>query len=83
MGEAQEQRVKRGAPLHGPPLPAPPPALPRSHSPPPRICSQILAHNSFEQALSFVLANRLSNATMLPTQLFEIFYKVSCSAWTN
>ncbi len=39
---------------------------------------QILAHSSFEQALSFVLANRLSNATMLPTQLFEIFYKVGC-----
>lgn len=38
--------------------------------------ASILAHNSFEQSLAFVLANRLSNATMLPTQLFEIFHQV-------
>ncbi|KAG1671705.1 hypothetical protein FOA52_007497 [Chlamydomonas sp. UWO 241] len=38
--------------------------------------ASILAHDTFEQALAFVLANRLSNATMLPTQLFEIFHSV-------
>lgn len=38
--------------------------------------ASILAHDSFVRALAFVLANRLANATMLPTQLFEIFYEV-------
>lgn len=42
--------------------------------------ASILAHKSFEQALAFVLANRLANPTMLPTQLFEIFLEVlKCS----
>lgn len=36
----------------------------------------ILAHDSFERALAFVLSNRLANAVMLPTQLFETFYAV-------
>ncbi|GMH44847.1 hypothetical protein BSKO_12799 [Bryopsis sp. KO-2023] len=38
--------------------------------------ASILAHKSFDRALAFVLANRLANATMLPTQLFEIFLDV-------
>eukprot|EP00195_Chlamydomonas_chlamydogama_P012263 CAMPEP_0202902354 /NCGR_PEP_ID=MMETSP1392-20130828/16805_1 /ASSEMBLY_ACC=CAM_ASM_000868 /TAXON_ID=225041 /ORGANISM="Chlamydomonas chlamydogama, Strain SAG 11-48b" /LENGTH=402 /DNA_ID=CAMNT_0049589103 /DNA_START=281 /DNA_END=1489 /DNA_ORIENTATION=+ len=38
--------------------------------------ASILAHDSFEQALAFVLSNRLANTTMLPTQLFEIFHEV-------
>ena len=38
--------------------------------------ASILAHDSFARALAFVLANRLANATMLPTQLFEIFCDV-------
>jgi serine O-acetyltransferase len=38
--------------------------------------ASILAHDSFERALAFVLSNRLANATMLPTQLFEIFLDV-------
>ncbi|CAD7697988.1 unnamed protein product [Ostreobium quekettii] len=38
--------------------------------------ASILAHDSFERALAFVLANRLANATLLPTQLFEIFSEV-------
>eukprot|EP00878_Enallax_costatus_P026007 GHUV01027876.1.p1 GENE.GHUV01027876.1~~GHUV01027876.1.p1 ORF type:complete len:266 (+),score=66.14 GHUV01027876.1:292-1089(+) len=39
----------------------------------------ILAHDSFERALAFVLSNRLANAVMLPTQLFETFYAVLVS----
>lgn len=39
----------------------------------------ILAHDSFERALAFVLSNRLANAVMLPTQLFETFYAVLIS----
>lgn len=35
--------------------------------------TSILAHNSFEKALSFVLSNRLQDATLLSTQLNEIF----------
>lgn len=38
--------------------------------------ASILSHGSFERALSFVLANRLSDATLLPTELFEVFYSV-------
>jgi len=38
--------------------------------------ASILGHESFDRALAFVLANRLSNPTMLPTQLFEIFNEV-------
>ncbi|GFR50325.1 hypothetical protein Agub_g12376, partial [Astrephomene gubernaculifera] len=38
--------------------------------------ASILAHDSFELSLAFVLANRLANSTMLPTQLFEIFHGV-------
>lgn len=41
--------------------------------------ASILAHDSFERALAFVLANRLANAVMLPTQLFEIFHEVLVS----
>jgi serine O-acetyltransferase len=39
----------------------------------------ILAHDSFERALAFVLSNRLANAVMLPTQLFETFHEVLVS----
>lgn len=49
--------------------------------------ASILAHDSFDRALGFVLANRLANATLLPTQLFEIIsnvfmsdYKTLCCA---
>ena len=38
--------------------------------------ASILAHETFERSLAFVLANRLANPTMLPTQLFEIFLGV-------
>ena len=41
--------------------------------------SSILAHESFERSLAFVLANRLATPTMLPTQLFEIFHGVLAS----
>ncbi|KAL2649701.1 hypothetical protein R1flu_017829 [Riccia fluitans] len=35
--------------------------------------ASILAHNCFERSLGFVLANRLKNATLLATQLMDIF----------
>ena len=38
--------------------------------------ASILSHDSFERALAFVLSNRLSDATLLPTELFEVFYTV-------
>jgi len=38
--------------------------------------ASILAHDSFDRALAFVLSNRLSSPIMLPTQLFEIFVEV-------
>lgn len=38
--------------------------------------ASILAHDTFQRALAFVLSNRLANAVMLPTQLFEIFHEV-------
>eukprot|EP00775_Hariotina_reticulata_P001497 gene1497-biopygen2844 len=41
--------------------------------------NSILAHDSFEKALAFVLSNRLANAVMLPNQLFEIIYAVLIS----
>jgi serine O-acetyltransferase len=41
--------------------------------------ASILAHDTFERALAFVLSNRLANAVMLPTQLFEIFHEVLTS----
>lgn len=41
--------------------------------------ASILAHDTFERALAFVLSNRLANAVMLPTQLFEIFHEVLVS----
>jgi hypothetical protein len=41
--------------------------------------ASILAHDTFERALAFVLSNRLANAVMLPTQLFEIFHEVLIS----
>lgn len=41
--------------------------------------ASILGHDSFERALAFVLANRLANAVMLPTQLFETFLEVLTS----
>jgi serine O-acetyltransferase len=36
----------------------------------------ILSHDSFERSLAFVLSNRLSDATLLPTELFEVFHSV-------
>jgi len=38
--------------------------------------ASILAHDCFEQALAFVVANRLQNATLLATQLMDIFCNV-------
>ncbi|GLT39331.1 hypothetical protein SLA2020_135290 [Shorea laevis] len=38
--------------------------------------ASILAHDCLEQALAFVLANRLQNATLLATQLMDIFHNV-------
>lgn len=38
--------------------------------------ASILSHNCLEQALAFVLANRLQNATLLATQLLNIFHDV-------
>lgn len=36
--------------------------------------ASILAHDTFERALAFVLANRLASTTMLSTELFELFH---------
>ena len=38
--------------------------------------ASILAHDSFEGSLAFILSNRLANATLLPTQLFETFLSI-------
>ena len=40
----------------------------------------VLSHETLEQALSFVLANRLADSTLLPTQLMEIFNSVLFAA---
>ncbi len=41
--------------------------------------ASILAHDSFELSLAFVLANRLANSTMLPTQVGWVCALVLCS----
>jgi len=38
--------------------------------------ASILSHDSFERSLAFVLANRLADTTMMPTELFDVFYSV-------
>jgi serine O-acetyltransferase len=38
--------------------------------------ASILAHSCFERSLGFVLANRLTSATLLPTQLMDIFDEI-------
>lgn len=38
--------------------------------------ASILSHECLEQALGFVLANRLQNPTLLATQLMDIFHDV-------
>lgn len=38
--------------------------------------ASVLAHDSLERSLSFVLANRLADSVLLPTQLMEIFNSV-------
>ena len=38
--------------------------------------ASILSHDTLEQSLSFVLANKLADSTLLPTQLMEIFNTV-------
>ena len=38
--------------------------------------ASILSHETLEQSLSFVLANKLADSTLLPTQLMEIFNTV-------
>lgn len=44
--------------------------------------ASILSHDSFERSLAFILSNRLSNATLLPTELFELFYVAIDSSQT-
>lgn len=39
--------------------------------------ASILSHDTFARSLAFVLANRLADATLLATELFEIFQQVS------
>ena len=41
--------------------------------------ASILAHSTFQEALSFVISNRLADQTMLPTQLFSLFEKLFVS----
>lgn len=41
--------------------------------------ASVLSHENLELALGFVLANRLHNATLLATQLVDIFYDVVTS----
>lgn len=41
--------------------------------------ASILSHECLEQALGFVLANRLHNPTLLATQLVDIFNSVIMS----
>ena len=43
----------------------------------------VLSHDTLEQALSFVLANRLADSTLLPTQLMEIFNSVRLFLFTH
>ena len=43
----------------------------------------VLSHATLEQALSFVLANRLADSTLLPTQLMEIFNSVRLFLFTH
>ncbi|XP_042378325.1 probable serine acetyltransferase 2 isoform X2 [Zingiber officinale] len=38
--------------------------------------ASVLSHDCLERALGFVLSNRLQNATLLATQLMDIFYDV-------
>ncbi|KAL4423886.1 hypothetical protein ABPG75_001187 [Micractinium tetrahymenae] len=38
--------------------------------------ASILSHDNFERSLAFVLSNRLSDATFLSTELFEVFYSI-------
>lgn len=38
--------------------------------------ASILGHDSFAKSLAFVLANRLADATLLATELFEIFHQI-------
>ena len=38
--------------------------------------ASILSHDTFERSLAFVLSNRLSDATLLSTELFEVFYSI-------
>ena len=38
--------------------------------------ASVLSHETLEQSLSFVLANKLADSTLLPTQLMEIFNTV-------
>lgn len=38
--------------------------------------ASILSHDSFARSLAFVLANRLADATLLATELFEVFHQV-------
>ena len=43
--------------------------------------ASILSHDNFERSLAFVLSNRLSDATFLATELFEVFYSIlRCAA---
>ncbi|KAL7192863.1 hypothetical protein ACSBR2_024637 [Camellia fascicularis] len=43
--------------------------------------ASILAHDCLEQALGFVIANRLQSPTLLATQLMDIFCKIMMDDW--
>lgn len=38
--------------------------------------ASVLSHDNFERSLAFVLSNRLSDATLMSTELFEVFYSI-------
>jgi hypothetical protein len=39
--------------------------------------TSVLSHRTFAEALSFVLSNRISDQTLLPTQLFSLFVQLT------
>lgn len=45
--------------------------------------ASVLSHDTFEMALAAILANRLSDPTMMATELIDIFHRCSTSIhWT-
>jgi hypothetical protein len=39
--------------------------------------TSVLSHQTFAEALSFVLSNRIADQTLLPTQLFSLFVQLT------